>query len=62
MPYQLFLLYTGVFVAIGILAGIVLLWIGSRYRVSLRSLATPLTARHRPRLVHRVPLNSDTTN
>lgn len=59
MSYSLFLLYTAVFLTLGLLVGIVLVLVGSRHRVALRALLMSFRARPERTLLHPVPLPQD---
>lgn len=59
MSYPLFLLYTGIFMVLGLLAGIVLVLAGRRHRVAVSVLLLPFRSRPQRTLLHPVPLQSD---
>lgn len=56
MPYTFFLYFTGFFVCVGLLLGVVLLLVAFRHRVALRSLLLPLDPREHYALLHPVEL------
>lgn len=59
MSYHLFLLYTAIFLTLGLLAGIVLVLVGSRHRIAVRVLLLPFRTRPQRPLLHPVPLQPE---
>lgn len=59
MSYSLFLLYTALFMILGLLVGIVLILVGSRHRVAVSVMLLPFRARPQRTLLHPVPLQQE---